>query len=38
MPVIEGPDQLDDRTDGGALGKWSAGPALLGNGLGSVEG
>lgn len=36
MTVIEDPDQLDERTDAGALEKWSAEPALLGNGLGRV--
>ena len=36
ITVIADPAQLDERTDGGALGKWSVGPALLGNGLGRV--
>jgi hypothetical protein len=36
MTVMEDPVQLDERTDGGALEKWSAEPALLGKGLGRV--
>ena len=36
MTVIDGPGQLDERMDGAALEKWSAEPALLGKGLGSV--
>jgi hypothetical protein len=36
MTVIEGPVQLDERSEGGALEKWSDVHALLGKGLGSV--
>ncbi len=36
MTVMPDPVQLDERIDGGAFEKWSAEPALLGNGLGRV--
>lgn len=36
MSVIEDPDQLDERTEIGALEKWSVPHALLRKGLGSV--
>ena len=36
MSVIAGPCQLDERTEGGALEKWSDAHALLEKGLGSV--
>jgi hypothetical protein len=36
MPVMEGPIQLDERTEEGALTKDSDAYMLLGNGLGSV--
>ena len=36
MIVIEGPIQLDEKTEDGTLAKWSEAYALLAKGLGSV--